>query len=31
MKAIWGLGLLFYQKEAAPEDPMVAALKEKIM
>ena len=31
VKAIWGLGLLFFQKEAAPEDPMVAALREKIM
>ena len=30
VKAIWGLGLLFHEVEAQPEDPMVAALREKI-
>ena len=30
VQAIWGLGLIFFEHEPLPEDPMVAALKEKI-
>ena len=30
VQAIWGLGLIFFENEFEPDDPLVAALKEKI-